>query len=98
MIFLLALLAGRKYQTAGFQLLSPSIMNIETLRDDPTAKQLVELLYPVMLAEAKEKGREEGLKEGLKRATDFIRRVRNVPSEEQIQELFKDNGNLIPRH
>jgi hypothetical protein len=47
MLFLLAILAGRKYNTAGFQLLSPTtLMNIESLRDDPTAKQLIELLFP----------------------------------------------------
>jgi len=42
MIFMLAILAGRKYNTVGFKLLSPLViaMNIETLRDDPTAKDL----------------------------------------------------------
>jgi hypothetical protein len=97
MLFLLALLAGRKYNTAGFQLLSPiTMMNIESLRDDPTAHQLIQMLFPNELAAAKAEGETEGraageaagIQEGIKRATeDFVRRFGNVLNEEQIQQL-----------
>ena len=88
MLFLLAILAGRKYNTAGFQLLSPStIMNVESLRNDPTAKQLIQLLFPDELAQAKA--------EGIKSATkNFIRRFSNVLSEEQIKQLKADEESL----
>lgn len=57
MIFLLAILSGRKYNTVGFKLLSPLvIMNIESLRDDPTAKELIHILFPNELADAEAKG------------------------------------------
>ncbi len=89
MLFLLAILAGRKYNTAGFQLLSPTtIMNIESLRDDPTAKQLIELLFPDKLAAARAEGKAEGITEGKAEATEnFIRRFGNTLSEEQIKQL-----------
>lgn len=87
MLFLLALLAGRKYKTAGFQLLSPTtMMNIESLRDDPTAHQLIQILFPDELAAAKAAGEAAGrtagetegrtageaagIQEGIKRATE----------------------------
>jgi hypothetical protein len=43
MMLMLAILAGRKYNTAGFKLLSPlaATMNIEALRDDLTIKDLI---------------------------------------------------------
>jgi hypothetical protein len=87
MIFLLAILAGRKYNTAGFQLLSPStIMSIESLRNDPTARQLIELLYPEKLTLAEAEAR--GIEIGVKKATeDLIRQFRSVLSEEQIKKL-----------
>ncbi len=89
MLFLLAILAGRKYNTAGFQLLSPTtIMNIESLRDDPTAKQLIELLFPDKLAAARAEGKTEGKTEGIAEATEnFIRRFGNTLSGEQIKQL-----------
>jgi len=101
MLFLLAILAGRKYKTAGFQLLSPStIMSIESLRNDPTAKQLIELLYPekLTLTEAFAQGEVKGKKEGLKKATeDFVHRFSNVLSEEQINQLLTEaEENLTP--
>jgi hypothetical protein len=109
MLFLLAILAGRKYKTAGFHLLSPStIMSIESLRNDPTAKQLIELLYPekLTLTEAFaqgevsgiEKGIEKGKKEGLKKATEnFVHRFSNLLSEEQIKQLLTEaEENLTP--
>lgn len=73
-------------------------MNIEALRDDPTAHQLIELLFPDELAEARamgkkegrEEGREEGIKEGIKRATeDLMHRVKGVLSDEQIEQLLE---------
>jgi hypothetical protein len=112
MLFLLAILAGRKYNTAGFKLLSPStIMNIESLRNDPTAKELIHLLFPDEIAEAKaegikegkaeakeiEKGIKEGIKEGIKIATDdLVRRLSNVLSEEQLQKFKGDVGSMTP--
>jgi hypothetical protein len=114
MLFLLAILAGRKYNTAGFKLLSPStIMNIESLRDDPTAKELIHILFPNEIAEARaeakaearaeaeakgiEKGIKEGIKEGVKIATeDLIRRLSNVLSDEQIQQLKGEVGMMAP--
>ncbi len=101
MLFLLAILAGRKYKTAGFQLLSPStIMSIESLRNDPTAKQLIELLYPekLTLTEAFAQGEEKGKKEGIKKATeDFVHRFSKLLSEEQIKQLLTEAGeNMTP--
>jgi len=90
MIFMLAILAGRKYNTAGFKLLSPSIatMNIEKLRDDPTAKELIHRLYPDEIAKA----RTQGVKEGVKEATsDFIHRLNGMLSEEQMKQVFGEN-------
>ncbi|RKZ48134.1 MAG: hypothetical protein DRR16_13065 [Candidatus Parabeggiatoa sp. nov. 3] len=74
-----------KYNTAGFQLLSPTtIMNIESLRDDPTAKQLIELLFPDKLAAAKADGKTEGIAEATE---NFIHRFGNTLSEEQIKQV-----------
>ena len=97
MLFLLAILAGRKYNTAGFQLLSPTtIMNIESLRDDPTAKQLIELLFPDELAAARAEGKAEGITEGItegkaegkaEATENFMRRFGNTLSEEQIKQV-----------
>jgi flagellar biosynthesis/type III secretory pathway protein FliH len=106
MLFLLAILAGRKYKTAGFQLLSPTtMMNIESLRDDPTAHQLIQILFPDELAAAKAEGEAQGeargkaegeargIQEGMKKATeDFIHHFGSVLSEEQIKQL-KDKIN-----
>ncbi len=90
MLFLLAILAGRKYNIAGFKLLSPStIMNVESLRNDPTAKELIEILFPDKIAEARA--------EGVKLATeDLMRRLTNVLSAEQIQQLKGDVGIMEP--
>jgi len=94
MLFLLAILAGRKYNTAGFKLLSAStIMNVESLRNDPTAKELIHLLFPDEMAEAKA----QGIEKGVKMATEnLIRRLDNVLSEEQIQELKGEVGIMAP--
>ncbi|MCK5523553.1 MAG: hypothetical protein KAI83_10510 [Thiomargarita sp.] len=98
MLFLLAILAGRKYNTAGFKLLSPStIMNVESLRNDPTAKELIHILFPDEIAEARAEaktlGEARGIEKGVKIATeDFMRRLTNVLSEEQIQKLKGDVG------
>jgi transposase len=90
MLFLLAILAGRKYNTAGFKLLSPlTLMNTESLRNDPTAKELIHLLFPDEIAEAEAKGIEQGIK---KSTESFIHRFGNVLSEEQIQQLKKEVG------
>ncbi|MDM8559045.1 hypothetical protein [Candidatus Parabeggiatoa sp. HSG14] len=94
MLFLLAILAGRKYKTAGFKLLSPStIMNIESLKDDPTAKELIQLLFPDEIAEAREKARAEAKAEATE---DFIHRFSNVLSKEQLQQLKGEVGNMTP--
>jgi uncharacterized membrane-anchored protein YjiN (DUF445 family) len=90
MIFMLAILAGRKYHTAGCNLLSPLIttMNIESLRDDPTVKDLIRRLYPTEIAEA----RTEGVKEGVKKASeDFIRRLNGMLTEDQMKQVFEKN-------
>ncbi len=94
MLFLLAILAGRKYNTAGFKLLSQStIMNVESLRNDPTAKELIHILFPNEIAEAKTLGEARGIEKGVKIATeDFMRRLTNVLSEEQIQKLKGEVG------
>ncbi len=86
MIFLLAVLAGRRYKTAGFKLLSRlATMNLETFRDDPTAKELIHLLYPNELFQAETKGIEKGRFE----ATElFRRRAEGVLSEKQMKQLF----------
>ena len=108
MLFLLAILAGRKYNTAGFQLLAPStIMSIESLRNDPTAKQLIHLLFPDEIAQAqaqgeakgreqgKELGKEQGITEGIKKATEnFLRRFSNVLSEEQMRQIKEEGDSL----
>ena len=102
MLFLLAILAGRKYNTAGFKLLSPStIMNIESLRNDPTAKELIHILFPDEIAEAKTQGEVQGeargIEKGVKMATDnLIRRLTNVLSAEQIQQLKGEVGVVTP--
>jgi hypothetical protein len=92
MLFLLAILAGRKYNTAGYKLLSPStIMNVESLRNDPTAKELIEILFPDKLAEAEARG----IEKGVKMATEnLIHQFGNVLSEEQIQQL-KGEGTIM---
>jgi len=55
-------------------------MNVESLRNDPTAKELIHILFPDEIAEARA--------EGVKMATEnLIRRFDNVLSEEQIQQL-----------
>ena len=94
MLFLLAILAGRKYNTAGFKLLSPStIMNIESLRNDPTAKELIHILFPDEIAEAKA----DGIEKGVKMATEnLMRRLTNVLSDEQIQQLKGEVGIVAP--
>ncbi len=111
MLFLLAILAGRKYNTAGFKLLSrfeffkeklkprtqSTIMNVESLRNDPTAKELIHILFPDEIAEAKTlgeaRGETRGIEKGMKIATeDFMRRLTNVLSEEQIQKLKGEVG------
>jgi len=99
MLFLLAILAGRKYNTAGFKLLSPStIMNVESLRNDPTAKELIEILFPDKLAEAKTLGEARGIEKGVKMATEnLMRRLTNVLSAEQIQQLKGEVGIMAPK-
>jgi len=110
MIFMLAILAGRKYNTVGFKLLSPLVatMNIETLRDDPTAKDLVHRLYPNEIADARKEGAKEATenfirhldgkiaaarKEGAKKATeDFIHRLNGLLSKEQMKQVFGENA------
>jgi hypothetical protein len=94
MLFLLAILAGRKYNIAGFKLLSPStIMNIESLRNDPTAKELIHLLFPDEIAEAET----QGVEKGVKIATEnLMRRLTNVLSEEQLQKFKGDVGSMTP--
>ena len=106
MLFLLAILAGRKYNTAGFKLLSQStIMNVESLRNDPTAKELIHILFPDELAEAKTQGEAQGeargeargIEKGVKMATEnLIRRLDNVLSEEKIQELKVEGAIMAP--
>jgi hypothetical protein len=89
-IVVIAILAGRKYNIAGFKLLSPStIMNVESLRNDPTAKELIQILFPDEIAAARA--------EGVKIATeDLMRRLTNVLSAEQIQQLKGDVGIMEP--
>ena len=98
MLFLLAILAGRKYNTAGFKLLSPStLMNVESLRNDPTAKELIHLLFPDEIAEAETRAEVRGIEKGVKIATEnLIRRFDNVLSEEQIQQLKGEVGIMAP--
>jgi len=102
MLFLLAILAGRKYNTVGFKLLSPStLMNVESLRNDPTAKELIHLLFPDEIAEAETRaevrGEVRGIEKGVKIATEnLIRRFDNVLSEEQIQQLKGEVGIMAP--
>jgi urease gamma subunit len=109
MIFMLAILAGRKYHTAGCNLLSPLIttMNIESLRDDPTVKDLIRRLYPTEIAEARADGVKEGVKEGVKKASkriaeartegvkkateDFMRRLNGMLTEDQMKQVFGKN-------
>ncbi|HID98954.1 MAG TPA: hypothetical protein EYP59_01530 [Thiotrichaceae bacterium] len=82
MIFMLAILAGRKYNTAGFQFLSSSLiaMNIETLRHNPTAQELIHLLLPDELAAERQKEREEIIRE--------IKELQGLLSQEQIQKVL----------
>jgi len=94
MLFLLAILAGRKYNTVGFKLLSPLVtMNIQTLIDDPTAKELIHILFPKEIAQAEEKGEQKGIEKGIEIAKEnFLRRLQSVPgvlSDAQIQQLLK---------
>ena len=64
-------------------------MNVESLRNDPTAKELIEILFPDKIAEARA--------EGVKLATeDLMRRLTNVLSAEQIQQLKGDVGIMEP--
>jgi predicted transposase YdaD len=98
MLFLLAILAGRKYNTAGFQLLSPLVtMNIQTLKDDPTAKELIHLLFPNELAQAEQKGEARGEAKGIEKGIEmakknFLRQLQSVQgvlSDAQIQQLLR---------
>jgi preprotein translocase subunit SecB len=110
MIFMLAILAGRKYNTVGFKLLSPLIatMNIEFLRDDPTAQYLFRQMYPDEIANARTEGVKEATEDftrrldskiadaearGVKKATeDFIRRLDGLLSKEQMKQVFGENA------
>jgi len=64
-------------------------MNVESLRNDPTAKELIHILFPDELAEAETRGEA--------RATEnLIRRLNNVLSEEQIQQLKVEGAIMAP--
>jgi hypothetical protein len=90
MLFMLAILAGRKYNTVGFQLLSPLVtMNIQTLRDDPTAKELIHILFPNEIAQAEEKGIEKGIELAKENFLRQLQSIQGVLSDEQIQQLLK---------
>jgi len=68
-------------------------MNIQTLRDDPTAKELIHILFPNEIAQAEEKGEERGIEKGIELAKEnFLRQLQSVQgvlSDEQIQQLLK---------
>jgi flagellar biosynthesis/type III secretory pathway protein FliH len=67
-------------------------MNIESLRDDPTVKDLIRRLYPTEIAEARADGVKEGVKEGVKKASeDFIRRLNGMLTEDQMKQVFEKN-------
>ncbi len=81
-----------KTQPNSIQELAETIMNIESLRDDPTAQQLIEILFPDKLEAARAEGMAKGKAEGKAEATeDLIRRFGNTLSEEQIKQ-FKDES------
>jgi hypothetical protein len=74
----------------GFQLLSPLVtMNIQTLRDDPTAKELIHILFPNEIAQAEEKGIEKGIELAKENFLRQLQSVQGVLSDEQIQQLLK---------
>jgi ABC-type uncharacterized transport system ATPase component len=80
-------------------------MNIQTLRDDPTAKELIHILFPNEIAQAEERGEERGeargearreargIEKGIEIAKEnFLRQLQSVQgvlSDEQIQQLLK---------
>jgi len=68
-------------------------MNIESLRNDPTAKELIHILFPDEIAEAETKGVEKGVKIATE---NLMRRLTNVLSEEQIQQLKVEVGIVAP--
>jgi dihydroorotase-like cyclic amidohydrolase len=69
-------------------------MNTESLRNDPTAKELIHILFPDEIAEAEAKGIEKGIEKGIKIATEELIHRLSL-SEEQIQKFQKD-GPIIP--
>ena len=72
-------------------------MNVESLRNDQTAKELIEILFPDKIADAETRGETRGIEKGVKKSTeDFIRRFGNVLSAEQIQQLKGDVGIMEP--
>jgi len=76
-------------------------MNIESLRNDPTAKELIHILFPDEIAEAETRGEirgeARGIEEGVKMATEnLIRRFGNVLNDEQIQQLKGEVGIVTP--
>jgi len=68
-------------------------MNVESLRNDPTAKELIEILFPDKIADAEAKGVEKGVKLATE---DLMRRLTDVLSAEQIQQLKGDVGIMEP--
>jgi predicted transposase YdaD len=76
-------------------------MNIQTLRDDSTAKELIHILFPNEIAQAEERGEERGeargeargIEKGIEIAKEnFLRQLQSVQgvlSDEQIQQLLK---------
>ena len=80
MLFLLAILAGRKYNTNGYKLLSKeAIMRLDELRKvDPTIDALV--------TDGENRGKEIGKEIGLDEAIRFRNLVMNGLSEEKAFE------------
>jgi len=100
MLFLLAILAGRKYNTTGYKLLSPStIMNVESLRNDPTAKELIHLLFPDEIAEAETRGETRGIEKGVKMFPDKLAEAETRGIEKGVkmatENLIHQFGNVL---
>jgi ribosomal protein L17 len=72
-------------------------MNIQTLRDDPTAKELIHILFPNELAQveearAKAKIIEKGIEIAKENFSSQLQSVQGVLSDEQIQQLLFENS------